>query len=226
MAVESADLRRRQRAGGSVRGQPGPPQHLVGDQVAHAGQPRWSISRALSAAFDPAERRGQLGGVTSAASGPSADSSGSSSTPPSSRGIADHQRAAVGEADGEPVPRRLVAPRGVDEPLDAGPPSTSRRAGHPEAQAQGRAARRTSSRSSLPMRRAAGRTATHQGTGTERRRSAPPLRNQAVGSRHRGDRSAREPPRPAAGRPRLRAARARPTVPNRPGAPHRLRGPR
>ena len=80
------------------------------------------MSRALSATSLPARACRSSAGVTLRASGPSTDSSGSSSDPAEQARVVHHQSPAVVEADREPVPGRLVALARVHEMLHAGLP--------------------------------------------------------------------------------------------------------
>ena len=65
---------------------------------------RWSMRRAFTATALCSRAWCSSAGDTDAASGPRSDSSGSSSTPPSSRGSCTTESAPVGEAHGEAVP--------------------------------------------------------------------------------------------------------------------------
>ena len=156
----ASTLARVQPAGGAGGVEPGPPQDLVGQQVADARDPRLveqpRLERRRAACRAP--RRGRPPSA-SRASGPKRPSSGSSATPPSRRGSRIRSSDAVGEPQGEAVPAGLVATARVLEPVDGGGAVDEQAAGHAEAQAQSRVPAPSppsrSSTSSLPRRRAA-----------------------------------------------------------------------
>ena len=75
----------------------------------------WSISTALIGAVRVPSAWSSCAAVSVSASGPSRDSSGSSSAAPSRRGIAQHERAAVGEVHAEAMPLRDAPVARVDE---------------------------------------------------------------------------------------------------------------
>ena len=131
-------------------------------------------------------------------------------------GVAQAQLGAVGEAQREAVPARLVAAARVLQPLDRRGPVDQQAAGHAEAQPEPepvgvRPARRPSSRSrtsSLPRRRAAATVRPASAATTSAGSAA--LDEPRVGGVGTRDRCARRPPPPGGGTSRPPAARARP----------------
>ena len=108
--VEPPDLGRRQRPRRPGGIEPGPPQQLVGEQVARGRRGGPGPSAGPSAARrSPARMRPSWAAPTDAASGPRRSSSGSSSTPTEAPGIAQAQGAAAVEVDDEALPRRVLA---------------------------------------------------------------------------------------------------------------------
>ena len=97
----------------------------------------WSRSRDLSGARDAPRVAASWAGVTVVASGPSADSSGSSTTP-QPPGVVDHQGPAVLEPDRPPVPVRIPVLGCVLQLVHAGPAVDGEGAGHPEPEAHHR----------------------------------------------------------------------------------------
>ena len=140
VAVEAAHLGRRQRAGRSERGQAGPPQHLVGDQVADAGHPglveQPGLQRGRRPGQGPAQaggaerrRRRARGGTTSGSrvTPPSRRGSWTTSRPPSAK-VTDHRSHAGSYRVG-----------GVEEPADGVVAVDEQRSRHPEPHADHRA---------------------------------------------------------------------------------------
>ena len=117
---------------------PGPPQDLVGQQVADPRHPALVEEPGLHrcGARRPA-RSAAADGVSASASGPRRSSTGSSSTPPRRRGSTTSSEPPPSKHEGEADPGRVEPARRVLEALDGGPAVDEEPTGHPEAQAQG-----------------------------------------------------------------------------------------
>ena len=138
VAVEPPDLVLAQAPRRPLRVQPRPPEDLVGEQVAQAGDPVLVHQAGL-------QRRGalpQCGPQLAQGEGQGVGTEqlliGVQDDPTQSPGIPHAEMAAADELEGEPVPRRLVPVAAVDQVVQGGCVVDHEPARHPEAQAQDR----------------------------------------------------------------------------------------
>ncbi len=164
---------------------PAPPQDFVGDQVPDAGHPRLVEQAGLERCPRPGQGRGEGGRADAGGVGAERRHLGIERDPAQPPGVTDHEGAAVFEADGEPVPAGLVAPRGIDQLVDAGPVVHDQRAGHPEPDPEGGAILDLEQQQ-LADAPSGNEPATHQ-SATEGGGVGSALDEPGVGSRHRGN---------------------------------------
>jgi phosphatidylglycerol:prolipoprotein diacylglycerol transferase len=135
---QSPDLGPLEGSGRASGVEPGPPQGLVDQQVAEAGQASLVHEPGLERGAGPVEDGGQLGGPDRGGVGTEAVLGRVEAHPTQAAGVGDLELASAGEPEDQPLPGGVGTAGGVDELIDAGDTVEEQATGHAEAKAEGR----------------------------------------------------------------------------------------